>query len=252
MRRDVEQSAQSDAEYVDMESDLVSCIIPAFNAESFVGEAIESVLKQSYRAVELIVVDDGSTERTADVIRSYGATLTYVRRTHQGAAAAKNDGIGAAQGEFIAFLDADDLWHPDKLTRQMAGLARRSEIDLSFTQYQNFWTPDLGEEERLYQGGPLSNPVSGWSMSTLLARRGVFERFGRFEEDVTEKHQSLLWALRAAERGAIVDVMPEVLMRRRLHPGNLSRGWRIDDEFFKLLKTWRDFRRQQADALDGQ
>lgn len=250
MKRDLGQSAESDAECVDLESNLVTCIVPVFNTESFVGEAIESVLEQTYAAVELIVVDDGSTDRTADVVRSYGATLTYVRRPHQGAAAAKNDGLGAAQGEFIAFLDADDLWHPDKLTRQMAGLAQPSDVDLSFTQYQNFWTPDLGEEERRYEGGPLSHPVSGWSMSTLLARRGVFEHFGLFEGDVAEKHQSLLWALRAAERGAIVDVTPEVLMYRRLHPGNLSRGWRIDDEFFELVKAWRDYRRQQSNIDD--
>ena len=234
-----------------MESNLVSCIIPAFNAESFVGEAIESVLNQSYAAVEIVVVvDDGSTDCTADVVRSYGATLTYVCRPHQGAAAAKNDGIASAQGEWIAFLDADDMWHPDKLARQMARLALRPEIDLCFTRYRNFWTPDLAEEERLYQGRSLSQAASGWSMSTLLARRGVFERFGLFEEDVAEKHQSLLWALRAAERGAIVDVMPEVLMRRRLHSGNLSRGWRIDDEFFELVKAWRDYRRQRSRADD--
>lgn len=231
-----------------MESSLVSCIIPAFNAEPFVGEAIESVLAQSYRAVELIVVVDGSIDRTADAVRTYGPTVSYFVRPHRGAGAAKNEGIGIAQGEFIAFLDADDVWHPDKLTRQMAGLARRPEIDLSFTQYRNFWAPDLGEEERSYQGGPLSHPVSGWSMSTLLARRDIFERFGLFEEDVAEKHQSLLWALRAAERGAIVDVMPEVLMRRRLHSGNLSREWRIDDEFFELVKAWRDYRRQRSNT----
>ena len=233
-----------------MESNLVTCIIPVFNAESFVGEAIESVLEQTYSAVELVVVDDGSTDRTADVVGSYGETLTYVRRPHQGAAAAKNNGISAARGEFIAFLDADDVWHPDKLTRQMARIAQRPKIDLCFTQYRNFWTPDLGEEERRYQGSPLSHPVSGWSMSTLLARRGIFERFGLFEEDVAEKHQSLLWALRTAERGAIVDVTPAVLMYRRLHSGNLSRGWRINDEFFELVKVWRDYRRQQSNTDD--
>jgi glycosyltransferase involved in cell wall biosynthesis len=233
-----------------MRSNLVSCIIPAFNAEPFVGEAIESVLAQTYSAVEIIVVDDGSTDRTADVARSYGPTVHCLVRPHRGAGAAKNDGIRVAQGGFVAFLDADDLWHPDKLTRQMDRLALRSQIDLCFTRYQNFWSEEVAEEEETYQGHPLSRPASGWSMSTLLGRRDVFERFGRFEEDAAERHQSLLWALRAAERGAIVDVMPEVLMCRRLHPGNLSRGWRIDDEFFELVKAWRDYRRQRSNADD--
>lgn len=233
-----------------MRSNLVSCIIPAFNAESFVGEAIESVLAQTYSAVEIVVVDDGSTDRTADVVRSYGPTVNCIVRPHRGAGAAKNDGVDGARGEWTAFLDADDLWHPDKLTRQVARLALRPEIDLSFTQYQNFWSEEIAEEERRYQGHPFSRPASGWSISTLLARRDVFERFGCFEEDVAEKHQSLLWALRAAEQGAVVDVMPEILMRRRLHSGNLSRRWTINDEFFELVKAWRDYRRQRSDAND--
>jgi glycosyltransferase involved in cell wall biosynthesis len=235
---------------VNIESDLVSCIIPAFNAESFVGEAIESVLEQSYAAVELIVVDDGSTDRTADVARSYGPLVHCLVRPHRGAGAAKNDGVGLAQGGFVAFLDADDLWHPDKLTHQTTHLARKPEIDLSFTQYQNFWSEEIAEEGKKYHGHPLSRPASGWSMSTLLARRDVFKRFGCFEEDVTEKHQSLLWALRAAAQGAMVDVMSEVLTCRRLHSANLSRGWRIDDEFFVLVKTWRDYRKQRPNADD--
>lgn len=234
-----------------MKPALASCIIPAFNAEPFVGEAIETALKQTYAPLEILVVDDGSTDRTADVVRSYGTRLTYVHRLHRGTAAAKNVGVHAAHGTYIAFLDADDLWHHDKLTRQMAWLAQRPEIDLCFTQYRNFWIPELAEEEKLYQGRSLSQPASGWSISTLLVRRQSFERFGLFEESATEKHLNLIWALRAAEQGAIVDIMPEVLMHRRLHCGNLSRRWAIDDDFFKALKTWRDYRRHQAKAEDA-
>ena len=230
------------------ESNLVSCIIPAFNAESFVGEAIESALKQTYVPLEIVVVDDGSTDRTADVVRSFHTRLTYVHGLHRGTAAAKNIGLRAAHGPYIAFLDADDLWHPDKLTRQMAWLAQRPAIDLSFTQYRNFWVPELAEEEKRYQGSSLSLPASGWSIPTLLTRRETFDRFGLFDEDGGVKPQDLIWLLRAAKRGAIIDVMPEVLMDRRLHRGNLSRGWAIDDDFFEVLKTWRDYRRQRPDT----
>jgi glycosyltransferase involved in cell wall biosynthesis len=230
---------------------LVSCVIPAFNAAQFVGEAIESVLSQTYTPLEITVVDDGSTDRTADIVRSYGTRLTYLRRRHRGTAAAKNAGGRAAHGTFIAFLDADDLWHHDKLARQMARLTEHPRIDLCFTQYRNFWAAELAEEERRYQGRSLTHPTSGWSISTLLARRDVFERFGRFEESATEKHLNLIWALQAAQQGAIVDILPEVLMYRRLHHGNMSRGWAIDDDFFKVLRTWRDYRRRQAQPEDA-
>ena len=229
----------------------MTCVVPAFNAEAFIGEAVDSVLEQTYERIELIIVDDGSADRTLDVIRSYGDVLTYLRHPHAGAASAKNTGIRAAHGEFVAFLDADDLWRPDKLTRQMRRFAERPEVDLCFTRYRNFWAPDLAEEEKRYAERLLARSTSGWSMSTLLTRRDTFRRFGFFEESADEKHQSLIWALRAAKNGAVVDVMPDVLVDRRLHSGNQSRRWTIDAEFFDLLKTWRDYRKHVAGDDDA-
>ena len=186
-----------------------------------------------------------------DVVRAKDETVTYLRRPHGGAAAAKNAGINMARGEFVAFLDADDLWHPDKLARQMTRLVERSEIDLCFTAYRNFWAPELSEEAQEYQGRALSLPSSGWSMSTLLTYRNVFQRFGLFEECATEKHQSLIWVLHAAKQGANVDVLPDILMQRRLHSSNQSRGWAIDEEFFELVKAWRDYCSARTEADDA-
>jgi len=226
-----------------MESNLVSCVIPAYNAERFVAEAIESALRQTYQPVEIVVVDDGSTDGTAAVVRSYGREAICLSRRHRGTAAAKNAGIREARGAWIAFLDADDLWHHDKLTRQMARLAERPEVDLCYTRYRNVWIPELADEKRKYEGHALSKSVSGWSLSTLLTHRDVFDRFGFFEESDLKSHLNLVWALEAAKLGAIVDVLPEVLACRRLHHANMSRRWAIDDDFFKLLKTWRDYRK---------
>ncbi len=234
----------------DLRVPRISCIIPTFNTAPFLGEAIESVLEQTYPLLEILVVDDGSTDRTVDVVRSFGTRLAYLARPHLGASAAMNAGIRAACGAYIAFLDADDLWHREKLSRQMDWLAQRSEVDLCFTQYRNFWVSELAEEERLYERSLLARPTSGWSVSTLLTRREIFERFGFFEESVEEKHLQLIWALRAAQQGAVVDVIPEVLMDRRLHPGNISRSWTMDEGFFRLLRTWRDFKTKEAEASD--
>jgi len=237
---------QTGADDVAMESSLISCVIPAFNAESFIKETIDSALNQTYSKIEVIVVDDGSRDRTADIARSYGSRVRCLVRPHRGAGAAKNAGVLEAQGEFIAFLDADDLWHPDKLTQQIARIAERPEIDLCYTQYRNFWIPELAAEKQEYEGHALSNTAAGWSVSTLLTRRGFFDQYGYFEETDARKHLNLIWALGAARRGAIIDVLADVLMSRRLHHGNMSREWAIDEDFFKLLKKWKDYKNQQG------
>src|SRR5262245_20840904 len=103
-----------------MTESLISCIVPVFNGERYLGEAIESILKQSYRPIEIIIADDGSTDDTVTVAARYGTQIRYLRQSNAGPAAARNLGLSVAAGEFVAFLDADDIWHPEKLARQMA------------------------------------------------------------------------------------------------------------------------------------
>ena len=229
-----------------MAQGLISCIVPVFNGERYLGEALDSILAQTYRPREIIVVDDGSTDGTAEVAAEYGKRVTYVWQANAGEAAARNLGLNTARGEFAAFLDADDLWHPEKLARQIARFWERPEIDLSFTRFQNFWMPELAAEEKRYQARPLSQPVSAYSICTLLARHTVFEKFGNFPDHDPLRPQNMIWFLRAAERGAVIEILPDVLMYRRLHSANLSRKNALED-FFPILKAWRDYqRRQQA------
>src|SRR4051812_40148654 len=121
---------------------LISCITPVFNGRRFIGAMIESVLAQTHRPLELIIVDDGSTDRTAAIIQSYAQRHPEVRYLHQdntGPPAARNLGVSAATGEFIAFLDSDDTWFPEKLTRQLARLVERPDIDLLMCHNELFW-----------------------------------------------------------------------------------------------------------------
>ena len=104
----------------------VSVIIPTYNRSLSVREAIESVLAQTYRDFELIVVDDGSADNTPSVLGSFGERIRGIRQANAGVSAARNAGIRAAKGEWVAFLDSDDLWVPQKLERQMAGVALRA------------------------------------------------------------------------------------------------------------------------------
>lgn len=234
-----------------MKSPLISCIVPVFNGERYLGETLDSILAQSYRPLEIIIVDDGSTDGTAAVANSYGQSIRYLWQPNCGEAAARDQGLKIAQGELIAFLDADDLWHPEKLTRQSARLRERPEIDLCFTSFRNFWIPELAEEERRYQAHPLSQLQSGWSISTLLTHRAAFTKFGNFVDDGwTLGSESMIWYLRAAERGAVIEVLPEILMYRRFHVTNVSRNNSLKP-FFSILKEWRDFRRRQRAVKAG-
>jgi glycosyltransferase involved in cell wall biosynthesis len=223
-----------------MKPSLISCIVPVFNGERYLGEALDSILAQTYRPIEVIIVDDGSTDGTAAVAAGYGDKVRYFWQKNAGEAAARNRGLIAAQGDFFAFLDADDLWHPEKLTRQIARFRQRSEIDLCFTYFRNFWVPELAKEEQFYRRSLLSQQQSGWSTSTLLACRSAFERFGNFVEDgsLTRGTESMIWFLRCEQRGAVIAVLQETLMER-LHATNLSRKNTVE-VLLPILKVWRD------------
>jgi glycosyltransferase involved in cell wall biosynthesis len=228
-----------------MRPPLVSCIVPVFNGERFLGEALDSILAQTHQPLEVIVVDDGSRDGTSSVADRYGGRITYLRQDNKGPATAKNVGVRAARGEYVAFLEQDDVWLPEKLARQVALFRRRPGVDLSFTAFQNFWMPEVAAEEARYRDHPLSRPSQGWHVGTLVARRSAFETYGRFETD-RRLNENMLWHLRAAGAGASIDVLPEVLMRRRLHLGNATRqsAEDIHDLFLPIVKAWRDYKRR--------
>jgi glycosyltransferase involved in cell wall biosynthesis len=102
---------------------LVSVVIPAYNAGPFIADAVQSALAQSYRPLEIVVTDDGSTDGTATVLKQFGSAIQVVSQPNGGLASARNSAVRASRGEFVAFLDADDTWHPDKIARQVAAIS---------------------------------------------------------------------------------------------------------------------------------
>jgi glycosyltransferase involved in cell wall biosynthesis len=223
---------------------LISCIVPLHNGELYVREALDSILAQTYPYLEVIVADDGSTDGSASIVASYGDQIRHVRQPVSGPAAARNLGLGVARGDFVAFLDHDDLWHPEKLARQMSRFQARPSLDLCVTHVQVFWSSEVAEEGERYQGHPRAQPVPGYTTPTLLARRGLFEIVGRF--DTTLRFADAFdWFLRAARHGAVIELLPDVLVYHRMHESNHTRRFASAsrEEFLQVVKASLDWRR---------
>jgi glycosyltransferase involved in cell wall biosynthesis len=223
---------------------LVSAIIPVYNAEPYLAEAIKSVLAQTYRPIEIIVVDDGSTDGSAHVAKRFDQ-VRYQFQPNRGAGAARNRGAGLAQGSFLAFLDADDLWVEDKLARQMMAFEADSNLDMVFGYVRQFHSPELDEEEKK-QRKILSEVMPGHHVGTMLIRRDAFFRVGSFRTDL-EVGEFIDWHARATEMGLRSQMLPDVVMKRRIHTNNMmqrERGSQTD--YVRILKASLDRRRKKT------
>ena len=157
------------------ERPLISCIIAVFNGERFIAAAVDSVLAQTYRPIEVIVVDDGSTDRTAEIVAGYGDEVRLVTQEAAGPPATRNLGLAAATGEYLAFLDGDDLWHEEKLARQMACLVTEPMPDACVTHVKHFWMPELAEEEAELKNQPRHfRSLSAFNISQALVLSSSF------------------------------------------------------------------------------
>jgi len=226
----------------------ISTVIPVFDAERYVREAIASVLAQTRPSSQVVVVDDGSTDGSAAAIRSFGDRIEYVRQENRGIGAARNTGLRRVTGDYVAFLDADDVWASHKLEVQGAALDEHPEVDLVFGMVDHFVSPDLDETEAARLVCP-SDPVAGIVAGVMLARRPLFDEVGPFVEDL-RLGEFLDWFGRARESGASHVTLQDVVYRRRLHRDNTGR--RESDargDYARVLKGMLDRRRgRQADG----
>lgn len=194
---------------------LISVIIPVYNGAAFLADAIASVRVQTYRPIELIVVDDGSTDQTAQVVQALGADLCYLYQPNQGPAAARNQGLALAQGELIAFLDADDLWPADKLTQQAACLMADEQVQVVWGNTQMCSYPS----DAALPLAPSRAPLLG----SLLCRRTIFQQIGGFEPTL-RLGEDIDWLRRLAAAGIAVQLSPHLALLYRMRPGSLTYG----------------------------
>ena len=191
--------------------------------EGFFREALDSVLAQTFGGWELLLVNDGSGEESGRIADEYAAReprirlLEHENRENRGMGASRNLAFRHARGEYVAFLDADDVWLPAKLGRQIEVLAARPELGIVTTRIRDFRIPELAHLE------PADDrPRDGLVTQTGLARREVFDRVGLLEEDLTH-YDGQAWELQARRMGVEIERLDEVLVLRRLHFHNLSR-----------------------------
>ncbi len=226
----------------------VSVIIPVYNCQGFLAEAVDSLRRQAYPDLELIIVDDGSTDRTADVARGLqGDDVRYVYQENGGPARARNHGLTLARGDAIGFLDADDLWPAGRLARQLRCLDEDPSIDVVLGRTRCVRRIVGADSEPRIE--PCSPPFVLLSPTAALFRRRAFQRIGGFDEAL-RYGEDTDWFMRAREGGAPVLVQDDVTLLYRRHPGNMTRGRDIRElRVFDVLKRSLDRRRRRNQGL---
>jgi len=249
-----------------MNDELVSVVIPVFNGAPFVAKAVASVRAQGYGAVEILVVDDGSTDGTQEVLKRLEQTdgIRWVQRSHGGPARSRNYGIEAAQGPFIALLDCDDEWLPGKLQAQLAVMRRRPEVGLVHTDFEVRFEDGTLEERAhaRFSREPMVQAFAGGHTalpSTLLIRKSVLDRVGALDPDLYGSEDSDL-TIRLF-RVTAFECIDQVLVKK-LQRGHGYRDMAFDEQthrervlssrerFLRRLESFEPLSDAQRSALD--
>jgi glycosyltransferase involved in cell wall biosynthesis len=206
----------------------ISVVIPAFNASKYIAQTIKSVLQQTLPADEVLVIDDGSTDNTGAIAASFGSPVRVIRTPNSKLPAARNRGVKEAKGEWIAFVDADDLWADNKLERQMQELSRHPEADLCYTgRVLLVENPDSIELRDVIKVPPAATiahellDVNKFPPSCVVIRRSTFLAVGGHDTSFPYVEDWDLW-LRLLKAGIKFIDCPEPLLRYRVHPDNMT------------------------------
>ncbi len=197
----------------------ISVLIVAYQAENYIRQTIESVLSQTFSPFEIIVIDDGSTDKTGEIVSSF-PQVRYVASEHKGIACARNLAVKESKGDYVAFLDADDLWLPSKLEKQVRYLCDNVSGQIVFSHYENF--TDIPSDQLTERQRKVMENLSYPYLASALISKCVFEKYGFFDEKYTYGEDTE-WLKRLQFAGLdLSHEIPEVLYRRRIHDGNIT------------------------------
>lgn len=219
---------------------LISVVIPAFNAARFIGQAIKSIREQKYDPIEIIIIDDGSTDGTGKTVAALGEDIRYQYQKNQGPAAARNAGILMSKGTFIGFLDADDIWPAGRLNAMMIEFEKNQNLEIVMGHVESLIgrTPETFPAQLML---PHILPVFGCGLfkRNLFDSIGLLDTFLRCSEDQD-------WFLRAREQNTRIKIIKTTALKKRIHRLSMTDGaqWK-DVDILKVLKKSLDRRRKE-------
>ena len=227
---------------------VVSIIIPAYNAHLYIGATLESAVNQTFRSFEIIVVDDGSTDDTQAIAQNFcDRGVTVISQSNAGPAAARNRALSIARGEYVALLDADDLWEPDYLQTMVGFLNSHPEVSIAFSD-SIFFGKSKFNGRRFQEVYPPCIPITFAKLAAQIShvcvaatiRREIFDRIGPFDDRLRAIDDFDLW-LRALHAGCRIEPVPRVLVRYRRHVSALSFESATNySSGLQILAKWRD------------
>lgn len=225
---------------------LISVIIPVYNGEDFIGSAIQSVINQKYHPLEIIVIDDGSTDSTFETVKGFSGNIRIYQQAHSGVTPARNYGLEKASGELISFIDADDVWTRNKIALQTGYFKKNQtfEVVIGFLLHKSFSNPDELSEINLKD----ERGAFALQLGCALIKKEVFEIVGNFDECM-KMSEDIDWFLRAREKGINVFVHPEIVQFYRIHKRSMTNDQRLTNRY--LLKAFKkSLDRKRAAGLE--
>jgi glycosyltransferase involved in cell wall biosynthesis len=220
----------------------ISVIMAVYNGEKYLRQALDSILNQTQSISEIIVINDGSTDNTSEILNDYKSNIKVINRENKGPAYSVNEGISISKNDWLCFLDADDLWTNNKLENQYKFSQANPIVKVFLGLSEQFLSDELTEEQKS-KIALISNPQKGILRSTMLVHRSIFEKTSLFDTTLVFG-EFIDWFTKLKEHNIPYLVQDELFHKRRLHPNSLTSNKEHLSDFAKLIKRKLDRERE--------